>query len=199
MKTKRILIVCLLRSTLFITGIFHALIPTVSYSQSGTLDNTFGIGGIVTTALNGNDWGYAVAIQSDGKIIVTGNSNSAMALVRYNSNGTLDNTFGTGGIVTSVFGSGSNIAASVVIQSDGKIVVAGQVGIFCQPGTSRQWPASRVASPTGRRSPLKHSTRWARPRRCCEPSGYGSCECGTTAMSRGSRLTPMACSSPSTR
>jgi uncharacterized delta-60 repeat protein len=74
------------------------------------LDLTFGTGGIVTTPIgSGNDYGRSVAIQTDGKLVVAGYSNngtnSDFALVRYTTNGALDLTFGTGGIVTTPVGS----------------------------------------------------------------------------------------------
>jgi uncharacterized delta-60 repeat protein len=101
------------------------------YDTSGNLDNTFGTGGIVVTPIGtSTDIGYAMAIQSDGKIVVAGTSligtGSDFALVRYNTNGTLDNTFGTGGKVTTDFGSPNDICNSVAIQSNGKIVAGGQ-------------------------------------------------------------------------
>ncbi|MBL0343344.1 MAG: T9SS type A sorting domain-containing protein [Bacteroidetes bacterium] len=102
----------------------------VRYTTIGTLDPFFGIGGIVTTDIgNFYDAAKSVAIQSDGKIVVAGKSgpggNTDFAVVRYDSNGTLDSTFGTSGIVTTNIGTGNNEATSLVIQSDSKIVVAG--------------------------------------------------------------------------
>lgn len=99
------------------------------YKTDGTLDNTFGNGGKVTTDIDSTDYGNSVAIQNDGKIIVAGNSmvdsNVDFALVRYNTDGTLDNTFGNGGKVTTAIGNSDDRASSVTIQSDGKIVVTG--------------------------------------------------------------------------
>jgi uncharacterized delta-60 repeat protein len=107
----------------------------VRYNTNGSLDAGFGIGGIVTTPIGSgsvNDQADALGIQSDGKIVVTGYSYNGtkynFALVRYNTNGSLDAGFGIGGIVTTSIGSGSIIddkAHALVIQSDGKIVVAG--------------------------------------------------------------------------
>jgi uncharacterized delta-60 repeat protein len=72
---------------------------------------------------------YSVAIQTDGKLVVAGYSynggNSDFALVRYTTNGALDLTFGTGGIVTTPVGSSMIMGNSVAIQTDGKLVVAG--------------------------------------------------------------------------
>jgi uncharacterized delta-60 repeat protein len=106
------------------------LLPTFSYSQPGSLDLSFGSNGKVVTAIgSGYDYGYSAAIQSDGKIVVAGyrynGSNDDFALVRYNADGSLDNTFDSDGKVTTAIGSGSEEGFSVAIQIDGKIVVAG--------------------------------------------------------------------------
>lgn len=102
------------------------------YNTSGTLDNTFGSGGKTLTHLDyGFDLAYAVAIQPDGKIIAAGVSydtlfNGEFGVVRYNTNGTLDNTFGIGGKVRTSVGTPWDQAQAVVIQPDGKIVVGGR-------------------------------------------------------------------------
>lgn len=108
------------------------------YSTTGVLDTSFGAGGKVTTNISttisggSTDNGNGVAIQTDGKIVVAGRSDSLFALVRYNTDGTPDTGFGAGGIVTADFSSlGSSYKASsgnaVAIQPDGKIVVVGSV------------------------------------------------------------------------
>jgi uncharacterized delta-60 repeat protein len=94
------------------------------YNTDGSLDQTFGSNGIVTTDFGVNDWAYSVTIQSDGKIVAAGLSGSNFALSRYNTDGSLDTTFNGDGKVTTNFGSGSR-AQAVAIQSDGKIVAAG--------------------------------------------------------------------------
>ncbi|MFN9912689.1 MAG: delta-60 repeat domain-containing protein, partial [Pirellulaceae bacterium] len=104
----------------------------VRYNADGTLDTSFGIGGMVTTAIvTGTDQGRSVTIQPDGKLVVAGwasnGSNNDFALVRYNANGTLDTSFGTGGKVTTPVGTSTDTGLSVTIQPDGKIVVAGYV------------------------------------------------------------------------
>jgi len=100
------------------------------HNADGSLDSTFGTGGKVTTAIgNSYDSANSVAIQSDGKIVVGGQSNNGtnddFALARYNPDGSLDNTFGTGGKVTTAIGSYNDWAYSVSIQADGKIAAAG--------------------------------------------------------------------------
>ena len=102
----------------------------VRYNADGSLDTTFDTDGKVTTAVgSGDDVAWSVVLQSDGKIVVAGysriGSNDNFAVVRYNTNGSLDTTFDTDGKVTTAIGSGSDAAYSVVLQSDGKIVVAG--------------------------------------------------------------------------
>jgi uncharacterized delta-60 repeat protein len=101
------------------------------YNSDGTLDATFGANGIVTTNFNNTfDYIDAVALQADGKIVAAGytfnNSYFQFALARYNSNGALDDTFGTGGKVTTRFTSFDDLARAVTLQSDGKIIVAGE-------------------------------------------------------------------------
>jgi len=104
----------------------------IRYNSNGSLDATFGNSGIVTTSfLNKSGIGKSLAIQADGKIILAGFSYSDFndfddfALVRYNSDGSLDNSFGTGGIVFTSFGNTMDWINSVTLQSDGKIVAGG--------------------------------------------------------------------------
>jgi len=95
----------------------------VRYNSDGSLDATFGYGGIVQTTMGGAV--SALAIQSDGRIVAGGYSynGSAFAVARYFSNGTLDPSFGTGGAV--VTGNMNSGVSSVAIQSDGSILAAG--------------------------------------------------------------------------
>lgn len=100
-------------------------------AQPGSLDNTFGTGGKVTTAIGISfDGATSLAIQSDGKMVLAGYSlistHYQFALVRYNNDGTLDNTFGSGGKVTTAIGNFDDRGNSVAIQADGKILLAGQ-------------------------------------------------------------------------
>ena len=104
----------------------------VRYNANGSLDTTFGTGGIASTGIgSGNDIAYGVAIQSDGKIVVAGETNDAsatksnFAVVRYTSTGALDTSFGTGGKITTGIGSINDYCTCVAVQSDGKIIVGG--------------------------------------------------------------------------
>ena len=102
----------------------------VRYNTNGSLDTSFNGTGIVTTYI-GNPWGlaYSVAIQTDGKIVAAGQSGNGLdndfALVRYNTDGSLDTSFGGTGIVITPVGNSQDRANSVAIQADGKIVAAG--------------------------------------------------------------------------
>jgi uncharacterized delta-60 repeat protein len=103
----------------------------VRYTPTGTLDSTFNDTGIVTTPIgSGEDRGFGVELQSDGKIVVAGfsengNGNTGFAVVRYTTTGTLDSTFNDTGIVTTPIGNFGDVAFPVAIQPDDKIVVAG--------------------------------------------------------------------------
>ncbi|HSA59785.1 MAG TPA: hypothetical protein VLJ37_08890 [bacterium] len=116
------------------TGLFAAillLVPAVSFAQvvAGDLDASFGSGGKATTDLSGGaDHINAIALQPDGKIVAVGfaslSGNTDFALARYNPDGSLDATFGSGGKTSLDFG-GRDEADAVVLQPDGKILAAG--------------------------------------------------------------------------
>jgi uncharacterized delta-60 repeat protein len=98
------------------------------YNANGTLDTSFGTGGTVTTPISGPSAVSALVLQPDGKLVVAGSSYSGnynFALARYNANGTLDTSFGTGGKVTTPVGSAAAIAFALALQPDGKLVAAG--------------------------------------------------------------------------
>jgi uncharacterized delta-60 repeat protein len=107
--------------------------PQAAQAAAGDLDPTFGIAGMVTTDLNhSTDIANAVALQADGKLVVVGTSykqndfsNEDFVVTRYNTDGTLDTTFGRGGKVRTDFPGLAAVPSSLVIQPDGKIVVAG--------------------------------------------------------------------------
>lgn len=100
----------------------------VRYTTTGALDTTFGTGGKAFADFGGAEVATGLAVQSDGKIVVVGYTNAAggedFALARFDANGTLDKTFSGDGKATTNFGNNDR-ANSVLIQSDGKIVVAG--------------------------------------------------------------------------
>jgi uncharacterized delta-60 repeat protein len=100
----------------------------VRYNADGSADASFGTAGIVTTNVAGRGIALSVAIQPDGKIIAAGYSPIALArqatLMRYGTDGSLDSTFGSNGVATSLVGT-DTIVSSVALQPDGKIVAAG--------------------------------------------------------------------------
>jgi uncharacterized delta-60 repeat protein len=100
----------------------------VRYNIDGSLDTSFDSDGIVTTIIGGVAYGYSVALQPDGKIIVAGATLADFVLARYNTNGSLDNSFDTDGKVTTHFTSTIAAGSSVAIQADGKIVLGGESG-----------------------------------------------------------------------
>jgi uncharacterized delta-60 repeat protein len=125
------------------------------YNINGSLDNTFGNGGITTTDFGDNDFGYAVALQEDGKIVVagaTGNPGATcesvcdIAVASYNPDGSPDTTFGSNGKVTTRFFGFDEEAHTVAVQSDGKIVAAGYVcsSISCDIALVRYNPDSSL-------------------------------------------------------
>ncbi len=101
------------------------------YTASGDLDDTFGADGIVSIDISGNfDQANSVAIDADGRIVAAGSARnndgySCFALVRYLENGQPDLSFGNDGIVSTDILS-NDLCESCAIDSDGRIVVAGQ-------------------------------------------------------------------------
>lgn len=111
---------------LVVAGYNNSNIILLRYSTTGSLDNTFDTDGIVTTP---NGSARAVAIQSDGKIVIAGATTSGtvsgFSSVRYTTNGSIDNTYDTDGFVLTSIGANNDVANAMCIQSDGKILVAG--------------------------------------------------------------------------
>jgi len=101
----------------------------VRYNPDGSLDTGFdGDGRVVTDFAGGNDYGNAVALQADGKIVVAGYTEGAtldFAVARYNPDGSLDTGFDGDGKLVTDFSGGDDLSYAVVLQADGKIVVAG--------------------------------------------------------------------------
>ena len=114
-------------ATAFVLTTAIASIPSMaSAAADGALDTTFGTGGKVTTAVGVGDQSKAIAIQSNGKILVVGDNMADFEVVRYNTDGSLDTTFDTDGKVTTDIGTSTyDAGTAVAIQGDSKIVVAG--------------------------------------------------------------------------
>jgi len=93
-------------------------------NADGSVDSTFGSNGAITTNAGKNC--HDIAIQDDGKILVTGETGIAFLTLCYLPDGTLDNSFGNNGSVTTIFDGGTPKTANAnVTQPDGKIVLAG--------------------------------------------------------------------------
>jgi uncharacterized delta-60 repeat protein len=119
------------------------------FTSAGALDTSFGTAGVVRTdiASGSTDHATALALQSDGKILVagiaiptgTGQQSTPAALVRYRSDGTLDTSFSGDGIATAV-ADPSHLAGAwaqaMAVQSDGKILLAGNAEFADVPGLS---------------------------------------------------------------
>jgi uncharacterized delta-60 repeat protein len=110
----------------------------VRFNTDGSLDNTFGTGGVVITSINsGDDSASSLIIGPDGTIVAAGyctvGGNRDFALVSYNANGSLDTTFGPGGIVTTSIVAGNDQATAMVAQpGTSKILLAGYAHIGTQ-------------------------------------------------------------------
>ncbi len=114
----------------------------IQLNPDGSFDQSFGWYGRTNVDFFGNeDYAYALTLQTDGKIIVGGSAQSQdgtdrqFALARFNPNGSLDTAFGSGGKVTTNFGSDNDYIRGVAVQTDGKIVAG---GTYTAPRNSRQ-------------------------------------------------------------
>lgn len=126
------------------------------YNEDGTLDPDFGDSGKVIGLFGGNDDGiYAIALQDDSKILVVGDAlafegsgaqTQDFALVRLNTDGSFDTSFGIGGIVMTDFCGMNDIAYAVCLQSDGKMVVAGTT----DTGSNKSFAIARYLNPTSK-------------------------------------------------
>jgi uncharacterized delta-60 repeat protein len=105
------------------------------YTSAGVLDTTFGVGGWAIVDLQGNhDYGRAIALQNDGKIVITGetydgSTNYSFGAVRFNTDGSLDTAFSGDGVQVISVGTGYAYPTDVVIQPDGKIVLGGDASV----------------------------------------------------------------------
>ncbi len=129
----------------YVDDIIHEDFLLVRLNADGSMDNSFGTNGIVQTPIGSYyDEILDLAIQDDGKILATGYASTTFgatdfldfALVRYNMDGSLDNSFDSDGIVMTYFGANSassqDISATLAIDSDGKIIVAGSIDNLSQ-------------------------------------------------------------------
>jgi uncharacterized delta-60 repeat protein len=123
-----------LRRTRLVVAVLAGLVALAApsgqaWAAGGDLDPSFGAGGATLTSFGGPAMAYAQAVEPDGSIVAAGfaavNGDYDFALARYTPDGRLDPSFGTGGRVTTDFG-GYEVARALVIQRDGKLVLAGE-------------------------------------------------------------------------
>lgn len=114
---------------IIVGGYGNSSFQLVRLNADGTFDIGFDRDGKVSTQIGSGSAVYALALQNDGKIVAAGsstnNTNSDVALARYNADGSLDSSFGTNGVVTTDVDGRQEGASAVIIQSNGKIVIGG--------------------------------------------------------------------------
>lgn len=137
---------CLAAVTSLITAVLLAANVQVRAQTAGKLDTSFGAGGVVKSDFGGSpDIGSAIAVQPDGKIVIAGcqgflacklpdGNPQKIVIARYLNSGKLDTGFGSGGKVVTEAGDGASGAAALLLQEDGKIVVAGSTVTCLVPG-----------------------------------------------------------------
>jgi uncharacterized delta-60 repeat protein len=111
--------------TPFLT-VLMLLITVFAFAQPGSLDSSFGSNG---KRIKPSGRGYAMVIQTDGKIVMAGSRGANLMVARYLGNGSVDKRFGNNGIAVMDFGSASR-AYSIAIQADGKIIAAGNAAKY---------------------------------------------------------------------
>jgi uncharacterized delta-60 repeat protein len=106
----------------------------VRYLPNGTLDTTFGTDGVAALPSQISSlFGVALAVQPNGQIVlaaegtVPSGTNGDFSVIRYDANGSIDTTFGTGGVASTAFAnSGVQGPSTILVQSNGDILVAGE-------------------------------------------------------------------------
>jgi len=111
----------------------HERFFIVRLNKNGMVDTSFGSDGTITTEVGGGqDHINSMALQPDGKILAAGPANitnqafkEKIALIRYNNDGSLDESFGINGLATAKFENKGVEAKTVLLQQDARIIVAG--------------------------------------------------------------------------
>ena len=115
---------------LYLNNVSNLNFAALRLNSNGTIDTTFNGTGKVSKDINKTDNAGAVAIQTDGKIILAGYTTNATGnqfytAVRFNSNGSIDTTFGNAGVVTGNNTLAGYLSGGIALQSDGKIILTG--------------------------------------------------------------------------
>lgn len=121
----------------------ESAIGVVRLLPSGSLDQGFGKGGMVSTAVGTNSVAYDVAILADGGILVAGGTSSAVLLARYTRRGALDPAFGSLGVVTTGVMPFPGVASAqaLAIDATGRPVIAGRASTSL--GAKNAWLLAR--------------------------------------------------------
>jgi len=119
-----------MKKTLKLTVIFVFLISNIFSQSDGSIDTSFNSGGTVVTDIAGYDYAKDIVVQPDNKVLVAGyyNTDKDIFVLRYNEDGSLDNSFSGNGKFTYSFGSNNEYCRGIALQDDGKIVITGGFG-----------------------------------------------------------------------
>lgn len=111
-----------------VTGFYsNNILVITKLNPDGSTDNNYGINGkAFIYRKEFSEYYYAAQMQTDGKIVLAGVSNSQTCVTRINTDGTIDKTFGASGTAIIDISDAYNAAYSIALQTDGKIVVAGE-------------------------------------------------------------------------
>lgn len=117
------------------------------FLTDGSPDPTFGTGGVAIHAFSpGTDEALAMTLASDGRIVLAGCIRDAMPndflVARLLSDGSVDSSFGVGGLAVVPFSSAPDLGLSVAVQPDGKVVAAG----FGSNGANNDFAVVRLNS-----------------------------------------------------
>lgn len=121
---------------------------------AGSIDTSFGTNGRVVTQIGPvNDIAQDLRLQSDGRILVAGFADSGtiqssdhdIGLIRYDADGSLDQTFGSGGIVVTDLGLSNDVAYAITLQSDGRAIAVGNSST--QAGFGSSFVTRYIAGP----------------------------------------------------
>jgi uncharacterized delta-60 repeat protein len=123
---------------------------TARYLPNGALDTSFNVNGIRIDDFGSQDGAKSVKVQANGKILLSGGTynpsrfKNDSTIMRYESDGSLDASFGANGAKSFSFNDSSDALESIVIQSDGKILMAGRALIQLSNGPTSDLAVARI-------------------------------------------------------
>lgn len=115
----------------------------VRYNRDGTLDRSFGTGGVAKKPV-GHTGVFGMVLQPDGRFVVVGHAGTAFGLVRFNGDGSVDDTFGSGGLADGAPIDSPASPTAIALQPDGKLVVVGSAGHPSRVAVVRYLPDGRL-------------------------------------------------------